>query len=476
MSTVVPPEQWGFEYIKALAKERRCPVPDLLALGRGNDPFYAGAAGYRIWGEWFARLWQEHDLPDGTHVRRVHYRLISLKEPVLRADGKLYVNDGDSWAKLQNASKWARHLGLLDAKAFEDRRNPDPHLFADYAFIPTPAWSVDPIERPWELPRIRTDLGQYLYFSIPRPQVQGYSYEIGDQPYHLEVWIEKSTMNDELVPVCRDLDANLVTSVGFQSITSAVKLLERLIHIGLTLRRYQPARIFYIADFDPAGDSMPVAVARQLEFYRQRYLPGADIKLTPLALTRAQVIEYRLPRKPIEKVKDPRKANFEEAYGEGAVELDALEALHPGVLARIVRTALEPYRDETLPARMMETQEVAEDVLRQAWDASMGPHFRHLEEIKRQARKIYERYRKELERLDAQLAGELAPLAVKLADEFHAIQAATDNLKVALPNRPEATVDPPNEDGWLFDSSRDYLEQLAVYKARRGTADEGDES
>ena len=70
---------------------------------------------------------------------------------------------------------------------------------------------------------------------------------------------------------------------------------------------------------------MPVAVAHQIEFWLQDYTPGADINLTPLALTRDQVITYQLPRIPI-KESDARKAGFEERYGAGAVELDALEA------------------------------------------------------------------------------------------------------------------------------------------------------
>jgi hypothetical protein len=56
----------------------------------------------------------------------------------------------------------------------------------------------------------------------------------------------------------------------------------------------------------------------------QEYAPNADIKLIPLALTRDQVITYQLPRIPI-KESDGRRAGFEERYGAGAVELDALE-------------------------------------------------------------------------------------------------------------------------------------------------------
>ena len=43
------------------------------------------------------------------------------------------------------------------------------------------------------------------------------------------------------------------------------------------VRPGKPTRIFYSGDFDPAGDSMPVAVAHQIEFWLQDYTPGADI-------------------------------------------------------------------------------------------------------------------------------------------------------------------------------------------------------
>src|SRR4029453_2404048 len=99
-------------------------------------------------------------------------------------------------------------------------------------------------------------------------------------------------------------------------------------------RSQKPTRVFYLSDFDPAGDQMPVAVARQLDFLASQDVPEADIKLTPLLLTRTQVHAYSLPRIPI-KESDRRKGQFEDRYGEGAVELDALEALYPGVLATL---------------------------------------------------------------------------------------------------------------------------------------------
>jgi hypothetical protein len=173
---------------------------------------------------------------------------------------------------------------------------------------------------------------------VPSPVVAGYYYEPADQPVLIEVWIENSTQNDILVPVCRQLGANLIVGNGMQSITIAVRLLERLSDHG------KPGHVIYISDFDPAGDKMPTSVARQLEFYGVRDFPDAEVTVEHVALTHAQVLEHQLPRKPIE-TKDPndgRKRKFEERHGEGAVELDALEALLQRPPGRTRRQVREP--------------------------------------------------------------------------------------------------------------------------------------
>ena len=110
----------------------------------------------------------------------------------------------------------------------------------------------------------------------------------------------------------------------------------------------KPTRIFYISDFNPSGDSIPVAgVARQAEYWIKQYAEGTDVKLQPLVLTAEQAQEYALPRTPI-KSTDKRKAGFERLHDIGATELDALEALHPGELRNILVEAIEPYRDEDI--------------------------------------------------------------------------------------------------------------------------------
>ena len=110
------------------------------------------------------------------------------------------------------------------------------------------------------------------------------------------------------------LGINLVTASGMQPITSSAKLLERCRELN------KPGCVLYIADFDPAGDVMPRAVARQLEFDRERDYPDVQISLTPVALVLEQVVALKLPLIPI-KTSDKRADRFEEHYGTGAAKV-----------------------------------------------------------------------------------------------------------------------------------------------------------
>lgn len=381
----------GYQRMKALAARLGHRVTDLLVLHRSNDPFYVGSPAQVAMAEWFTKWWRRFGYDDGAHLRRVHYQLVSQADP-RRADGNRYENTDRNWNYLCSAAKYARCLGLVDATAVEDHRNPPPAVYAPPE--PPPAPGLEWVDHPPEIP---SPAEVDLYLSFPRPRPTGYDYHPAHQAVHVEVWCEKSTMNSVLLPVCAEYSLNLVTSLGFQSLSSAVELLRRIARTG------KPCRVFYISDFDPAGDNMPVAVARQLEYWLPTYAPAADIRLTPLCLTREQVRGYQLPRIPI-KDTDNRKNGFEQRHGEGAVELDALEALHPGELARLLREAVAPYRDPGLP-----------EALRQA--------------------------------------------ALALRETFEPV----------LPEFPEARL-PAERDDWLFDSRRDYQEQLNEYRRHRESA------
>src|SRR5262245_19827952 len=129
------------------------------------------------------------------------------------------------------ASKAARDLRLVDPGAFNDRRTPEVMLYAPgsdqhaarpYAWVYGADYRVN-MKLP-DFPR------------LPTYVVNGYG---AVQPFHLEVFCEKSTMNDVLAPLCERYGANLQTGAGEMSITATLALVHRIQQAG------KPARILY---------------------------------------------------------------------------------------------------------------------------------------------------------------------------------------------------------------------------------------
>lgn len=486
----------NYSTIKQLAKDRGISVIDLCALSPANDPFYTGRDSELTAAEWFTDLWRRFGYGAGVHLRRMHYQVISQDPPVLRPDSKPYENTLNDWAYLNNAGKWARYLNLVSPNDFVDRRNPEAIIHAnwineghyDYS-NPAPAYQVvEEFERGFyslpELPELGSLPGDLP--DLPDFEVYGY-HDAGDiwskylqQSYHVEVWAEKTTMNDVLVPLCKKYRMNLITGMGEMSITAVVDFLKRVRRAG------RPARILYISDYDPAGLGMPISVARKVEFFLRNEpenYDGLDIKLQPLVLTAEQVGQYSLPRVPV-KDSDRRKANFEAIHGEGQVELDALEALYPGQLARIVTAAILQYYDPTLDKRAREaksnlTEALAEQrqdvldlyedelaALRAEYDDLLGEFETTREEFNDLVRDFRPKIEAHQGRLEAVL-DRAKTLYSKLSSDLAGvdIDLEADDYKLPEPELPEET------NGQLYDSRRDFFEQLAHYKAHRNGAD-----
>ena len=48
---------------------------------------------------------------------------------ILRHDGEVYENNKDCWNYMQQASRQARYMGLVDPEELVDRRNPEPKIY-----------------------------------------------------------------------------------------------------------------------------------------------------------------------------------------------------------------------------------------------------------------------------------------------------------------------------------------------------------
>jgi hypothetical protein len=400
---------------------------DLIVLSPINDPFNVETVGRKRDAKWFAELYRQYGFGLGIHVRRIHYRLVSQKTPVIMPDGKPYENTIDCSVKLGVASRDARYLDLVDINDFVDRRNRNTaiNLTDDIISGRSASLDIDDLSDGISLPSPPT-----LYFSTPKVP----------QRYHLEIVCEKSTIDDILIPLGRKYDINVTCCVGEISVTRCREIVQR----AKASRR--PCRILYLSDFDPAGASMPVACARKIEFFVRKENLNLDIQLRPIVLTHEQCEEYELPRTPI-KEKEKRAGRFEDRFGEGATELDALEALHPGELKDILTREIERYYDVELDENV---DAIASDIDDEIDDANEKVHDQYADEIEalqKECAALEERRKLLWERMEASLDAEAPYLG-----------------ETAWPEPCDGDEDPDP----LYDSKRSYVEQIDRYKHHQG--------
>ena len=442
----------SYETIKVLAKQVKRPVNELIALSPQNDPFYVGTERDKSLGAWFRDLWHEFGYSTGVHIRRMHYAIVSQNPPVKFPNGKPYENTLECWGELGNAAKSARYLEYVDPAAFVDRRNDDPidstwgvakQVQAENAEIFPIYDSPGDISMPdlWSVPYYR----ELEEFKVP-------------QRYHLEIWCEKSTMNDILSQITLRYSGVLLYGKGELSITAALQAMSRFQESG------KPVRIFYVSDFDPAGACMPVSMSRKLEYFVHNLGLDIDIRLFPVVLTYQQTKDYpKLLPTPI-KESEKRKTSFEAKYGKGAIELDALEALYPGGLESILDRELSRYYDRTLRPRVADF------------------HREHKTKLSDMQESVYAEYTDDMQSIEEEedaLKDEwqaiIAPFTEKLNAHIErrveVWQAISDKLEENQPeiledDIPEAVMAEERE-GALYDSARDYLTQNDVYQAHK---------
>ena len=438
-----------YDSLKFMAKSIGRTVKDLLALSPANDPFYAGTGARRQNAEWFAAIWADH-VAVGFHLRRIHYRMVSSTAPILKPDGSAYQNTDDDWKLLGTASLSARYLDLVPFDGMIDRRNDEPMIFAKNL-------DADPDKEIEVSCEVACEEPVVDGIDIPdMPALPALSLNAGYpvQKYIVEVWIEKSTQNDWLIPLCQRRGVNLVVGTGEQSETRVRELAFRAAEYGA------PVRIIYLSDFDPGGRSMPKAVARKIEFTIAKFNLDIDLRLIPLALTPEQCRQYGLPRIPI-KDSERRKNKFESTFGVGATELDALEALYPGELARLLNAEIDRWVDPDL-ARRASRFRAEQDVLL----ARIGRdvHDSYAEEIM----EIERRFSEIAQRL-ANVASQFGNWEEEAAELWRTIAADLENERpdLSAAEMPRSAAPGSTERFVLFDSKRDYFTQMDFYNSWR---------
>lgn len=157
-------------------------------------------------------------------------------------------------------------------------------------------------------------------------------------PTYVEIWLEKDALSGVIFPVTSLYDVPLMVARGYASLSFLHGAAEYINELDV------PAYIYHLGDFDPSG----VNAAEKIEQTLRDLAPRADIHFERIAVTPAQIHNWRLPTRPTKQT-DSRAKGF----GAVSVELDAIE---PDLLRALVRRHIERH----LPASELRVLQAAE--------------------------------------------------------------------------------------------------------------------
>lgn len=225
-------------------------------------------------------------------LRQLYYQLVRRN---------LIPNVERSYKNLSSLVTDARLAGLLDWDAIEDRGR-----------VP---------KQPSEFESLR-DLVEVALRAYRLPRW-------GGQGRYVELWVEKEALAGVLAPIASKWHVTLQVNKGYSSASAMRDSAKRFIAAKAD-RAFETGRcrchLLYLGDFDPSGEDMVRDIRERLELF------GANVMVDKLALTKAQIKQYKPPPNPA-KITDPRAAAFIAEHGKHSWELDALP---PKVLNQIV--------------------------------------------------------------------------------------------------------------------------------------------
>lgn len=384
-------------------------------------------------GRWLADQIAELGLTGTIHQRGLHYNLISKQVTRPKGAGGRsskvnyvpYVNDEETWVWLQDACSSARWLGYVSFDSIHDARNASPVVIDSRDFNVDSAVHAD---LGWALPDRRPT------FDLPNFGTM--------QPYQLAIVGEKSSLAEMVAPIARQYGADVYLPNGHMSTTHCYQMAQRAWLEDRTLV------VAYLADCDPWGYFMPIAVARKLQAFAdaEHIMPGLRWQVHRVGLTPEQVREHGLPSAPLAKGTDKQRARWEAETGTGQTELDAALSLAPDLLPRLIREKLDAFFDHDLARR--------NNYIRDEWIAEANVRFDDIEISPRRAAA--------LDRLD-EIDRELSYLVADLGDYV-----------VDLPDKPQPADAVVFGDGDELASDGPFIEvttRLREDKLRFGVVD-----
>lgn len=172
-----------------------------------------------------------------------------------------------------------------------------------------------------------------------------------NQPFRIEVWVEKDALVGVLEKACRPLDVDWFSCRGYTSQSELYGAGKRL---ASYIRRGQIPVIIHLGDHDPSGIDMTRDIQERLTMFAEE-----QIEVRRIALNMDQVRQYNPPPNPA-KSTDARFEGYRRNFGIESWELDALD---PQVIDDLVSAAVSEYRNEKIWKKDAQVEATHRDAL-----------------------------------------------------------------------------------------------------------------
>lgn len=233
-------------------------------------------------------------------LRQLYYQLVSRD---------IIANKQQEYSRLGSIISDARLAGLISWKAIEDRtRNVKGNSH-------------------WRNPE------QIVKAAINSYQIDKWE----NQPYHVEVWVEKDALVGVVARICNRLDVSYFSCRGYTSASEMWKA--GYYRMNNAIQEGKDPVIIHLGDHDPSGIDMTRDIAERLALFS-----GYPVEVNRIALNMDQVRFYNPPPNPA-KLTDSRADSYIQIHGYESWELDALD---PDVLSDLIEDAVLELRDEDL--------------------------------------------------------------------------------------------------------------------------------
>ena len=154
-----------------------------------------------------------------------------------------------------------------------------------------------------------------------------------DQPYYIEVWVEKDALIGIVQQACTQLDIPYMSCRGYVSQSSMWEAARRFVQMENDGRE---TILIHLGDHDPSGIDMTRDIQERLVLF------NSECRVDRIALDMRQIEAYTPPPNPA-KITDSRSGDYIRRFGQESWELDALD---PRVITELIEKNVDDYTDE----------------------------------------------------------------------------------------------------------------------------------